>query len=66
MMLTTEALKLLGRTALLRDTTAAGLAFEVSIVDVKQSYGATRVLIEPKHGAGRAWVGIERLNFGGV
>lgn len=63
MLTTSEAAALIGRLGLLRDATSPGLAFEVSIVDVKQAYGSTRVLIEPTLGAGRAWVGMERINL---
>lgn len=37
------------------------LSVECRILDIKQSYGNVRVLIEPVRGSGSVWVDISRL-----
>lgn len=43
---------LLGRTGFIKE---GGLTFRVKIVDIKQSYGRTRYLVEPVSGKGQEW-----------
>lgn len=56
----TKQARLVGQFALLRDHP---FTFEVEILDVKTSYGATRVEVTPTHGSGLAWVSTERITL---
>lgn len=39
------------------------LRVEVEIMDVKQSYGSTRIQVTPTHGIGHQWVSIDRVSL---
>lgn len=63
-MTTAEALQLLGRTG---EITTGGLVVNVTVVDVKVSYGRTRYQVQPLSGTGLVWVENVRLDafYGG-
>jgi hypothetical protein len=44
--------------------TAEGLEVEVDILDARQAYGRTDLLVSPKAGSGQAWVSDERVKIG--
>lgn len=54
----TELASLIGQTV---DIQLEELAVSVKVLDAKQAYGKTRVLVEPIKGKGQAWVDIGRL-----
>jgi hypothetical protein len=39
------------------------VAIEVTVLDVRNSYGRTEFLVEPVHGQGEAWVKHDRVHF---
>jgi hypothetical protein len=53
---------LIGKQGLLR---VESLHVRVEILDVKEAYGSTRVLITPVNGSGEQWVTLERMIFNG-
>ncbi len=56
-----ELAKRIGTEAELRAVT--GLIFRVKVLDVKQSYGNLRYLVEPVAGSSSAWVSQYSLKF---
>lgn len=46
-------------------TTGEGLKIAVRVLDARQSYGRTEVLVEPVTGSGKAWVTSKRVRLGG-
>lgn len=55
-----ESIKLLGKPAIYPIN---GLRVEVQINDVKQAYGATRVLVAPIAGSGSVWVMLDSVQL---
>jgi hypothetical protein len=52
-----ELAKLVGRWGLY-DPAGNGLVFGVTVIDAREHYGKTQILIQPKHGTGSAWVNL--------
>lgn len=44
-------------------TTGEGLKIPVRVLDARQSYGRTEVLVEPVRGTGKAWVTAKRVRL---
>jgi hypothetical protein len=53
-----ELIALIGKTALLRE---GEFLFPVTIEDVKNAYGVSRVEVSPVGGSGSAWVNLDRV-----
>ena len=51
-MTTKSSLQMIGRIGTIQD---GGLVYQVTIVDVKESYGRTRYLVTPVAGQGEDW-----------
>jgi len=60
-----EMANLVGRKALIRMGGKNTLEIEVSIVDVRQSWGDTQVKLEPIAGNGFAWVSLSSVRMEG-
>ena len=53
-MTTKESMALIGRKGLLYES--RGMSYNILVLDVKSSYGRTRLLVRPASGTGKAWV----------
>jgi hypothetical protein len=51
---------MVGKEATLK--TNEGLSIRVRVLDARQSYGRTEVLVEPVSGKGQAWVTTQRVS----
>jgi|TARA_R110000737_G_scaffold83245_2_gene115688 hypothetical protein len=60
-----EMANLVGRKALIRMGGKNTLEIEVSIVDVRQSWGDTQVKLEPIAGNGFAWMALSSVRMEG-
>jgi hypothetical protein len=54
-----EVAKLIGKERTFK--TAEGLSIRVRVLDARQSYGRTELLVEPVTGSGQAWVTAKRV-----